>query len=227
MSSFATALGSMFSAILVQNAVAAAGELPRAPSTPSLFSTGRSMPAFGRGANSSIIAQARTPAPPAAHPAATPSAAPPAAAETRPPEKIETINFENWILTCRELLDGPKKRNCSMTVAVNKADTNQTIVSWTARQGDNGQLTSVIQTVPGVLLAPGIQLKLENAMAPRKIAFEVCEPNWCSGSVPMDKAFVQEVVGASKVTITVTSSNGQPFTLEFPIKGFEKAYAKM
>jgi invasion protein IalB len=43
----------------------------------------------------------------------------------------------------------------------------------------------------------------------------------------MDKTFIQEAGASSKVMIVITSSAGQPVTLEFPIKGFEKAYAKM
>jgi invasion protein IalB len=158
---------------------------------------------------------------------ATPAPAASPAADTPPPERTETTNYDNWILSCREFVDGPKKRNCAMTVAVRKNDTNRTVLSWTVRQGDKGQLTSVIETLPGISIAPGIQLKLEAASAARKVPIEVCEPNWCSGSLPMDKAFIHEVSTSSKVTVIVTSSNGQPFTFEFPIKGFEKAYAKM
>jgi invasion protein IalB len=201
MRSFYPAVCSIISLILAQNAHA--GAISSA-STP-------------RNASRMMVAQA-TPSP-------SPSASP--TPETRPAERVETINFENWILTCRELVEGPKKRSCAMTVAVNKSDTNRPVLSWTIRHTDNGQLVSVIETLPGISITPGIQLKLEKAAAPRKFPIEVCEPNWCSGSLPMDKGFVQEVSASSKVTIIITSSAGQPFTFEFPIKGFEKAYAKM
>ena len=153
--------------------------------------------------------------------------APQQGTEPQPPEKTETTNFENWILNCREFVEGPKKRTCAMTVAVRKTDTNRTVLSWTVRQNDKGQLISVIETLPGISIVPGIQLKLENGSAPHKVPIEVCEPNWCSGTLPMDKAFVQEVTASSKVSVIITSSAGQPFTFEFPIKGFDKAYAKM
>ena len=144
-----------------------------------------------------------------------------------PPEKTETTNFENWILSCREFVEGPKKRTCAMTVAVRKADTNRTVLSWTIRANDKGQMVSVIETLPGISIVPGIELKLEKSAAPHKVPIEICEPNWCSGSLPMDKGLIQELSTSSKATVVITSSAGQPFTFEFPINGFEKAYAKM
>jgi invasion protein IalB len=168
------------------------------------------------------LAQAATPGPaPSAAPAPQP------APQNQPAEKVETINFDSWILSCREFVEGPKKRNCAMTVSVRKSDTNRTVLSWTVRQAENGQIVSVIEALPGISIAPGIQLKLDKGAAVRKFPIETCEPNWCSASLPMDKAFIREVATSSKVTIVVTSSAGQPFTFEFPINGFEKAYAKM
>src|SRR6185369_13909955 len=108
-------------------------------------------------------------------------------AESRPAERTETTNFDNWVLSCREFVEGPKKRTCAMTVAVQKTDTNRTVLSWTVRQTEKG-LVSVVETLPGISITPGIQLKLENGPAERKIPIEISEPNWCSGSLPMDKA---------------------------------------
>jgi invasion protein IalB len=167
-----------------------------------------------------LVAQAK-PASPKAAPA------PQQGSEGPQAEKTETTNFDNWILNCREFVEGPKKRTCAMTVAVRKSDTNRTVLSWTIRPNDKGQMVSVIETLPGISIVPGLELKLEKGAAPRKVPIEICEPNWCSGSLPMDKAFIQELATSSKATIIVTSSAGQPFTFEFPINGFEKAYAKM
>jgi invasion protein IalB len=178
--------------------------------------------------NPAVVAEAK-PTPPSKTGQAPQDAAPAPqqGTDAQPAETTETTNFENWILSCREFVEGPKKRTCAMTVAVRKTDTNRVVLSWTIRQGEKGQPISVVETLPGVSIGPGIQLKLENGSAPHKVPIEICEPNWCSGTLPMDKAFVQEVTASSKVSIIVTSSAGQPITFEFPIKGFEKAYAKM
>lgn len=179
-----------------------------------------------------VLAEAKRTVPaktaqPPQHAAPAPQQNAQGSSQGNPAEKTETINFGNWILSCREFVDGPKKRACAMTTSIRKTDTRRIVLSWTIRQNNKGELISVIETLPGISITPGIQLKLENSATPHKVPFEICEPNWCMGTVAMDKALVQEVTASSKASITITSSAGQPFTFELPIKGFEKAYARM
>src|SRR5699024_122349 len=83
---------------------------------------------FGEKAPSpSIVAQAKQ------APASKAAPAPQQGSDGQSPEKTETTNFENWILSCREFVEGPKKRTCAMTVSVRKTDTNRTVLSWTIR----------------------------------------------------------------------------------------------
>jgi invasion protein IalB len=165
--------------------------------------------------------------PPVLAQATPPQAAPqkPGAA-TLPSQKTETINYENWVLTCREFLEGPKKRSCSMTVAVQKQDTNQIVLALTVQPNEQGQMVASIQTPTGIAIAPGVELKLEKAAA-RKLAFDFCEPSRCSASLIADKNFAREASAAASLTVIVQSSDGKPVNFEFPIKGFDKAYAKM
>jgi invasion protein IalB len=208
---------SLVSLLLAQTAAAAEGS---SWSTDWLFGSSPQASQPGQ------MAQAKQKAP--AAPAASPQAdAPQPGPEAAAAQKTETTNFDNWILSCREFVEGPKKRNCAMTVSVRKQDTNRVVLSWTVRPNDKGQFVSVVETLPGIAIQPGIQLKLEKSSSTRTLPIEVCEPAWCSGSLPMDKTFIQEAGASSKVMIVITSSAGQPVTLEFPIKGFEKAYAKM
>ena len=157
---------------------------------------------------------------------ASPAAAPKPGATTLPSQKTETINYENWILTCREFLDGPKKRNCSITVAVQKQDTNQIVLALTVQPNEQGQMVASIQTPTGVAIAPGVELKLEKAGA-RKFAFDFCEPSRCSASLIADKNFIREASLSASLAVVIQSSDGKPVNFEFPIKGFDKAYAKM
>lgn len=211
----------LLSLLLARSAVAAESSLW---STDWLFGTASQAGETGQ------LAEAKQKAPAApAKPSEGAPAPPQQGAETPPPqpEKTETTNFENWILNCREFVEGPKKRNCAMTVSVRKSDTNRVVLSWTVRPNDKGQLMTVVETLPGISISPGIQLKLEKSSATKTIPIEVCEPAWCAGSLAMDKAFIQEASASGKVMIVITSSAGQPLSFEFPIKGFEKAYAKM
>jgi invasion protein IalB len=159
------------------------------------------------------------PASPLAQPA-------PQAAATLPPQRTETINFENWILTCREFLEGAKKRSCSATVAVQRTETGQTILALTVQPNDQGRMVASIQTPSGVAIAPGIEVKFDKAFA-RKFAFDFCEPSRCSASMAADGTFIQDVSAAASVKVTLQSSDGKPVNFEFQIKGFDKAYARM
>jgi invasion protein IalB len=129
-------------------------------------------------------------------------------------------------LTCREFLEGPKKRSCSMSVAVQKQDTNQIVLALTLQSNDQGQMVASIQMPTGVAIAPGVEFKLEKAAA-RKFAFDFCEPSRCSASLIADKNFIREASAAASLTVVIQSSDGKPVNFEFPIKGFDKAYAKM
>jgi invasion protein IalB len=169
-------------------------------------------------ANRRMVAQSN-PAPTAAQPAPQPGA-------TLPAQRTETINYDNWILTCREFLEGPKKRTCAATVAVQRSETGQTVFALSVQLSDQAKLTASIQTPTGVAIAPGLELKFDKTAA-RKVAFEICEPARCVANLVADPAFIRDASAAASITLSVQSSDGKPVNFEFPVKGFEKAYAKM
>jgi invasion protein IalB len=155
---------------------------------------------------------------------AAPSAAPQPA--TLPAQRTETTNYENWILTCREFLEGPRKRNCSATVAVQRSETGQTVLALTVQPNEQGRMTASIQTPTGIAIAPGVEVKFEKAAA-RKLAFDVCEPSRCVASLAADGSLIRDLSTAAKIMIVLQSADGKPVNFEFPIKGFDKAYAGM
>lgn len=155
-----------------------------------------------------------------------PAAAAAPAAATLPSQRTETINYENWVLTCREFLEGAKKRNCSAAVAVQRTETGQTVFALSVQFNEQGKVTASIQTPTGVAIAPGVELKFEKANA-RKAAFDSCEPSRCMATLAADPAFIREVSAAGTVTVVMQAADGKPVNFEFPVKGFDKAYSKM
>jgi invasion protein IalB len=155
-----------------------------------------------------------------------PAAAAAPAAATLPSQRTETINYENWVLTCREFLEGAKKRNCSAAVAVQRTETGQTVFALSVQFNEQGKVTASIQTPTGVAIAPGVELKFEKANA-RKAAFDSCEPSRCLATLAADPAFIREVSAAGTVTVVMQAADGKPVNFEFPVKGFDKAYSKM
>jgi invasion protein IalB len=160
------------------------------------------------------------------YPAPSPTQPAAQAGAMLPSQRTETINYENWILTCREFLEGAKKRTCSATVAVQRTETGQTVLALAVQPNEQGRMTASIQIPSGVAIAPGIDVKFDKAFA-RKFVFDFCEPSRCSASFVADSTFIQDVSAAASVKVTLQSSDGKPVNFEFPIKGFDKAYAKM
>jgi invasion protein IalB len=160
------------------------------------------------------------------NPASPPAQVAPQSGATLPSQRTETINYENWILTCREALEGAKKRTCAATVALQRTETGQTVFALTVQLNEQGKLTAAVQTLTGVAIAPGVEIKLEKSAA-RKLAFESCEPSHCTAALVADTAFLREASAAASVSITLQSIDGKPVNIAFPIKGFDKAYSKM
>jgi invasion protein IalB len=156
--------------------------------------------------------------------AQSPPAAP--AGATLPSQRTETINYENWILTCREFLEGAKRRSCSAAVAVQRTETGQTVFALSVQLNEQGKVTASIQTPTGVAIAPGVELKFEKAN-PRKAAFDSCELARCLATLAADTAFIREVSAAGTVTVIMQAPDGKPVNFEFPVKGFDKVYTKM
>ena len=86
-------------------------------------------------------------------PAAQPA---PQAGATLPAQRTETINYDNWILTCREFLEGAKKRNCAATVAVQRSENGQTVFALSVQLNEQGKITASIQTPNAPPMSPSV-----------------------------------------------------------------------
>ena len=60
-----------------------------------------------------------------------------------------------------------------------------------------------------------------------KFVYESCDQNRCIATLPLDDAFVRDATAATKATVTLRAINGETVKLDFPIKGFDKAYAQL
>ena len=194
----------------------------------------RSLPQWGKVESASdnvpkrsLLAQSgpATAAKPAPQAGATTLPAP-QSGTTLPAQRTETINYDNWILTCREFLEGTKKRTCSATVALQRSETGQTVLALTVQLNDQGRITASLQTPTGVAITPGIELKFDKAAA-RKAGFDSCEPSYCVANLTADSSLIRDASVSGMMTVVVQSSEGKPASFEFPIKGFDKAYTKM
>ena len=153
----------------------------------------------------------------------------------RLPQRTETLRFDNWVVMCHEFADTPKKRNCNAELHAEDTSNAHIVIVLTLFMNDSKQLIGVVQTPTGVLLAPGVEIKLDNEagdkakenLPAKKFVFESCETNRCIASLTLDSAFIREATAASTTTVTIRAINGNAAQYTFSIKGFDKAYGQL
>ena len=138
------------------------------------------------------------------------------------PVRTEILNFENWVVTCREFL-APKKRDCAALLQVNQANNNQTIFTWTFGLDATNHPIAVLQTPTGVMIGPGVELRLEKAQ-PRKVPYTACDNGRCTATMTVDSNLVRDMMAAANAEIVIQAVNGSKLQFNIPLKGFDKAY---
>jgi invasion protein IalB len=172
-------------------------------------------------------AQAPAPQPPAATPA---PAAPPAEAgpQNTPPPPIPTrteiLNLDNWVVTCNEFAEGPRKRVCSALLHIVQQNTNQVVFSWTVAVENNKQMVTVMQTPTGVAIQPGVELRV-GKLPPHKVPFATCDTGRCVATMPMDSTLLHEMTVVPTAEAIIQGMQGNSVQFNIQLKGFDKAYA--
>ena len=160
------------------------------------------------------------PRPPAASPPS--AAAEPAASTPEGPQRTETIVYDAWTVTCRDIVGGKAKRTCSAMLQVIDQEHRQVVFAWIIGRTAEGTLTTFLQTPTGVQIQRGVELKVENG-AVRKLNYVACEPGRCEASTPMDDSMVKEIITGSKATATIYATDGRGINFNMPIAGASKA----
>jgi len=191
---------------------------PRAPAA------GQTVPApaihFGedsRVQNAPPITSAQAPA----TPAQTGAPAPP-----RMPTRTEILNFENWAVTCNEFADGPRAKQCSALLQILQQNTNQTVFTWTIAMDEHKQLVAVMQTPTGVVIAPGVELRV-GKFPPQKIPFASCDTGRCIATAPMDANLLREMTKSPTAEAVIQGSQGNAVQFNIQLKGFDRAFAAL
>ena len=161
-------------------------------------------------------------------PAAQASPAAPAAG----PVRTETITYDAWTVNCRDTPDGKSKKICSATLPMVVQQQNQrvTVGGWIIAHNNEGALLSLLQTPQidvGVLIGKGVTLKIGDGR-PRQINYVDCNPQRCEATMPMDDAFIRELMAGvnGPAAITFWKTDGADFTINIQsIKGIDKAIA--
>ena len=145
----------------------------------------------GAGPTTTVAAGPTTNPPPSLTPSA-PQAGPAAPAN-------ETQNFQGWTVTCLPPPADNSARTCIAKMGVIKSNEDRRPILFVSVIKTGNSATFVVQTPTGIDLKAGTTVQIGKA-APRRLAYESCEPALCTATVPMDDALLQELANAPTAT---------------------------
>lgn len=158
---------------------------------------------------------------------AAPSAAPaPAPAAPSAPVRTERIVYDSWTVTCTDTVDKASKKTCSAMLQVIEEKQRQVLMVWLIGRDNQGVLKTVIQSLTGVQIPKGVELKFTNGVA-RAVPYSACTPQNCEATITMDDAMVRDARGSAEATATVTLIDGRAVNFKMSIKGIDKAFAAL
>ena len=191
--------------------------MPRPPASGQVVPTPAT--AFGedpRVQHAPHVNSAQGPAAPAPAQNATPAA-------PRIPTRTEILNFENWAVTCSEFADGPRPKQCSALLQILQQNTNQTVFTWTVAMDERKQLIAVMQTPTGVVIPPGVELRVGKFPA-QKIPFASCDTGRCIATAPLDANLIREMTKSPTAEAVIQGSQGNTVQFNIQLKGFDRAF---
>lgn len=139
---------------------------------------------------------------------------------------VDTVVIENWALSCRENSPEAGKKQCSAINRITDQKTGQVLFVWLVGKNKEQQLVSSFQTPTGVLIAPGLDLILNDQRA-RKISFVACDERRCDASLLMDQKFTDELKLAQEASAQIVSVTGHNILFKINPKGIQDIVAAL
>jgi invasion protein IalB len=146
------------------------------------------------------------------------------AAEPAKIRRAETIVDDNWTVTCALTDQSGAKKQCSALLRIAQTDKNgaqRVVFSWVLGRQD-GKLASVFSVPSGVLIQPGLEVKIGDKET-RKLVYSLCQPDHCESVLPLDDAMVKGLSAAPTTEVTIYLVNGASAKFTVNMKGFSQA----
>ncbi|MCC7305873.1 MAG: invasion associated locus B family protein [Alphaproteobacteria bacterium] len=117
----------------------------------------------------------------------------------------------------------PKRGTCEIFQRLVMKDSGKRVVEAAIGFPKDKQTARGIFIVPlGVLLAPGIQIKIDDGEA-YKFQARYCDNGGCYGYVDLNQELLDKMSKGNTVTVSFTATNQKPVSLKLQLKGFSKA----
>jgi invasion protein IalB len=132
----------------------------------------------------------------------------------------------DWAVRC-ETPPGAAHEQCAAVLSVvDQQRPNLVLVVIVLNTADRkARLMRVIAPL-GVLLPPGITLRIDNAEAGR-LSFLQCVPNGCIAQLAMDESLLDKLKAGKTATLGVFQTPEQGVGVQAPLAGFKEAYEQL
>jgi invasion protein IalB len=194
----------------------------------SVWLTGATALAFACTATFGLAQAQQRQAPPAQQqPAPAPAQQPPAQPAARPAAVPQPVpeTFEKWTLRCFQ--DAKGAQSCRIETIVREADNRPQLAVVVRPPAAADQPPIATVTPPwGVLLARGIDLQVDTQPAVR-IPIRTCMPTGCLADFSLIETINGQWQKGTTLKLTMAAANGQALTIEVPLAGYPKAYARL
>jgi invasion protein IalB len=152
--------------------------------------------------------------------------APLASAAESEPQGAVRDKHGDWTTRC-ETPPGSAHEQCAIVLSVvDQERPNLILVVIVINTADRkARLMRVIAPL-GVLLPPGISLRIDNAEAGR-LSFLQCLPNGCIAQLAMDEALIDKLKNGKTATLGVFQTPEEGVGVPAPLAGFKEAYEQL
>jgi invasion protein IalB len=132
----------------------------------------------------------------------------------------------DWTTRC-ETPPGAAHEQCAVVLSVvDQERPNLVLVVIVLNTADRkARLMRVIAPL-GVLLPPGVTLRIDNADAGR-LSFLQCVPNGCIAQLAMDESLLDKLKNGKTATLGVFQTPEQGVGVQAPLAGFKEAYEQL
>ena len=132
----------------------------------------------------------------------------------------------DWVTRC-ETPPGAAHEQCAIVLSVVDQDRpNLILVVIVLNTADRKTRLMRVIAPLGVLLPPGISLRIDNAEAGR-LSFLQCLPNGCVAQLAMDEALLGKLKGGKTATLGVFQTPEEGVGVQAPLVGFKEAYEQL
>ncbi|MGA8583370.1 MAG: invasion associated locus B family protein [Roseiarcus sp.] len=132
----------------------------------------------------------------------------------------------DWVTRC-ETPPGAQHEQCAIVLSVvDQERPNLILVVIVLNTADRkARLMRVIAPL-GVLLPPGVSLRIDDADAGR-LSFLQCLPNGCVAQLAMDSALIDKMKNGKTATLGIFQTPEQGVGMQAPLAGFKEAYEQL